>query len=88
MDHQRLASQLVMTWKSEGGLESQDLQALTKLITTALRDAERKERRMWLEAMDDREAGEHVIKSIRLRFPRENDPHADIVSVKHSTRRK
>ena len=69
MDHQQLASQLVQTWKSDGGLEKEDLQALTKLIAAALHSAERKEKRLWLEAMDDREAGEHVIKSIRLRFP-------------------
>ena len=69
MTSEATASQLIMTWKSTGGLEAQDLRALKKLITSALNEAVSAERQLWLRAMDDKEAAEHVVTSIRSRFP-------------------
>ena len=69
MTSEATASQLIMTWKSAGGLEAQDLRALKKMITSALNEAVSAERQLWLRAMDDKEAAEHVVTSIRTRFP-------------------
>jgi len=69
MDSSAIASQLVMTWKASGGLDSKDLTTLTKMITVVIRETEAAEKRKWLACIEDRSAGEHVITAIQTRFP-------------------
>ena len=64
------AAKIVTTWVA-GGMTQKRLTELQKDVAIAIRQAQEREREAWLRSTDNAEDAQHVITSLRKRFPKE-----------------